>query len=98
MELAHRSAEGDLTMSEKPNDGGPAFPHDVGRGPGGFPECEEGMSTRTWLAGQSGREARDLLDTYCGNDWMGSCFADAVKKLAETKLAIADALLAELEK
>ena len=35
----------------KHDDGGPVHPHDVGRGPGGFPECEWGMSLRDYYAG-----------------------------------------------
>ena len=60
---------------------------------GGSASPPSGMSLRDWFAGQAGKEALELLMQHYGTDWMGSCLEDAIEKLAETKLKIADAML-----
>lgn len=40
-------------MTQKQNDGGPAFPATGGRGPLGAIQPESGMSLRDWFAGQA---------------------------------------------
>jgi len=81
----------------KKNDGRPAFPiyqEQMNLGDTAGP----GMSLRDWFAGHAGQEALALLARYYGDDWMESGLVDAFDKLAETKMAIADAMIAERDK
>ncbi len=66
-------------MADKVDDGGPA----------------KDKSLRDWFAGLAGDEAFRLLTEHAGQDWMGSCLADAILVLAETKLMIANAMLTQ---
>ncbi len=83
-------------MSKKP-DGGPAWPV-AWEDTDGKMVAEPGMSLRDWFAGQAGDEANRLLIQYFGDDWMGSCLEDNIKKLVQTKGTIADAMIAERDK
>ena len=77
-------------------DGGPAFPHDsINQNPGGFADCEPGMSLRQWYAGQA------LIGLLLG----ASVPTGYVKYLSgghvdypATAHAIADGMIAEGEK
>ena len=81
-------------MSEKINDGGPAFPVIPPEGRAdGFPSPAEGMSLRDWFAGQAlagmwvGRESDFLrIESPAAND------------IARSAFKIADAMLAERTK
>lgn len=85
-------------------DGGPAFPRtaypdsEAGRNGAFTTFAQDGMSLRQWLAGQAGQEAFSLLMEHSGQDWMGANLSGAIATLAETKLAIADAMIAAEEK
>ena len=86
----------------KINDGGPAFPTQSFEYDGQnnvLPYSDNhGLSIRDWFAGQAGLEALEILNWYAGTDWRGDNLGSAAKRLAEMKLMIADAMIAQREK
>jgi len=68
------------------DDGGQAYPHDVGCGPGGFPECEWGMSLLDYFAGQAlaGLLANPEKD-YAYSDAADFAYRQATAMIAEKR-------------
>lgn len=85
-----------------PNDGGPAFPHDIIHkfSDGTFEVRERsGMSLRDWFAGQAltGLCARDLEGNSLGNNHINHAYVRGFcdSRLVRDAYTLADAMLAE---
>jgi len=75
-------------MSEKINDGGPAFPMPRGAAAGKHNDSQQGMSLRDWFAGMALQGYRSRVD----------CLTLSPEAASECSFKDADAMLAEREK
>ena len=71
-------------MSNKPNDGGPAFPCHTNQRPGILANAPQGMSLRAYFAGQ-------FLTSKVWEEW-------DERRAAKASVQYADALIAELNR